>query len=244
MIKKNKQETIYELKKELSSIENLYKSNCVNWTGKTIDTDEYYTEIIANELLLNLSEFDKIKPITRTGTYCRENHKKIEIDLESNRKEEIFAKRIAYLNIGELGKIQDYQIPLKDTKADKGIGKIDLISYNDETKTLYLIELKYKGNKETLLRAILESYTYFKVVYKTKLIKDYFNNQEFILNKVFNSINPDDIEVKPAVLVVPECNAYNELLSMDNERPKMKALSLALGIKFFTLEFFVDETIL
>lgn len=239
-----KQETIDELKNELSSIEYLYKSKCINWTGKTKDTDEYYSEIIANELLRKLEEFDKIPPVTRTGTYCRENHKNIEIDLESNKKEEIFAKRIAYLNLGELGEIIDYQIPLKDTQADKGLGKIDLISYNDETKTLYLIELKYEGNKETLLRAILESYTYFKIVDKTKLINDCFTNQKFILNKVYNSINPEDIKVKPAVLVVPKCNAYDELINIDNEHPKMKALSLALEIKFYTLEFFIDETIL
>ena len=69
-MKKTKQETIDELKIELSSIENLYKSKCVNWTGKTKDTDEYYSEIIANELLRNLKEFDKIPAVTRN---CRHN---------------------------------------------------------------------------------------------------------------------------------------------------------------------------
>ena len=241
-MRKTKQETIDELNIELSTIENLYKSKCVNWTSTTKDTDEYYSEIIANELLRNLKEFDKIPAVTRKNTYYRENHKKIEIDLESNRKEEIFAKRIAYLNLGELGDIKDYQIPLKDTRADKGLGKIDLISYNDENKILYLIELKYEDNKETLLRATLESYTYYKIVDKTKLINDCFNNYKFILNKVYNSIKPEEIKVKPAVLLVPKCNPYDELEDMElGERPKLKALSLALGIKFFTLELSVYE---
>ncbi len=39
-MQKTKVETINELKKELSSIENLYKSNCVNWSGTTSDTNE------------------------------------------------------------------------------------------------------------------------------------------------------------------------------------------------------------
>ncbi|MCH8942111.1 MAG: hypothetical protein IIA48_06710 [Bacteroidetes bacterium] len=234
-MKKTKQETLNDLNNELSSIENLYKSGCVNWIGKTKDTDEFYSEIISNELLLNLKEFDKISIVTRKNTYCRANHKKIEINLESPRKEEIFAKRLAYLNLGELGEIKDYQIPLKDTKADKGLGKIDLISYNDETKILYLIELKYEGSDETLLRASLESYTYFKIVDKTKLIKDCFNN----------SIHPDEIKVMPAVLVVPNCNACDELEDVEiGNRPKFKALALALGIKFFTLELLVNDTIL
>lgn len=229
-MKKTKKETIDELNIELSTIENLYKSNCVNWTGKTKDTSEYYSEIIANELLRNLKVFDKIPVVSRTSTYCRENHKQIEINLESNRQEEIFAKRIAFLNLAGLGHIKDYQIPLKDSRADKGLGKIDLISYNKSTKSLYLIELKYEGNPETLLRATLESYTYYKTIDKNKLIIDCLKGS-----------NHSDIRIIPTVLVVPKCNPYDELMNMDNEHPKLKALSLALEIKFFTLEIFTDE---
>jgi hypothetical protein len=245
-MKKTRIETINELKKELSDIENLYKSKCVNWTGTTKDTDELYSEVIANELLRELKEFDKISTLTRTETYCRENHCNIEIDIcDSNRDEENFAKRITGLTLDGLGLIKDFQIPLKNAIANKGLGKIDLISFNEETKTLYLIELKYEGNKETLLRASLESYTYYKIVDKVKLINDCFNNQKFILNNVFNPIDPTEINVKPAVLVVPKCNAYNELEEVElGGRPKLKALALALDIKYFTVEFFTNETIL
>lgn len=234
-MKKTRIETINELKKELSDIENLYKSKCVNWTGTTSDTNELYSEIIANELLRELKEFDKISTVTRTETYCRENHCNIEIDIcNSNRDEENFAKRITGLTLDGLGLIKDFQIPLKDTRADKGLGKFDLISFNEETKTLYLIELKYEGNKETLLRASLESYTYYKIVDKDKLINDCFNNQ----------ISPGGINVKPAVLVVPKCNSYNELEDVKSgKRPKLKALALALDIKYFTVEFLINETI-
>jgi len=241
-----KNQTITEIKKELSNIESLYNSKCVNWTGKTNDTDEFYSEIIANELLQELKEFNKISTVTRTATYCRENHCNIEIDIcDSNRDEEIFAKRITGLTLEDLGLIIDFQIPLKDTRADKGLGKIDLISFNEETKTLYLIELKYGKNKETLLRASLESYTYYKIVDKIKLINDCFNNQKFIFNKIYNHVDPTQITVKPAVLVVPECNAYDELKDvLSSERPKLKALALALDIRYFTIEFFTSESIL
>lgn len=245
-MKKTRKETIDELKKELSNIENLYKSKCVNWTGTTSDTNEFYTEIIANELLRELKEFDRISTVTRTETYCRENHCNIEIDIcKSNRDEENFAKRLTYLTLENIGLIKDYQVPLKDTRADKGLGKIDLISFNEETKTLYLIELKYEGNKETLLRAMLESYTYYRIIDKVKLINDCFNNQKFIFTKAFNEVEPSEINVKPAVLVVPKCNAYDELESVEfGERPKLKALALALDIKYFTLEFLTNESIL
>jgi hypothetical protein len=234
-MKKTRKEIINELKKELCNIENLYKSKCINWTGATSDTKELYTEIIANELLREIKEFDRIPTTTRTGTYCRVNHCNIEIDIcKSNRDEENFAKRLTGLTLENLGLIKDFQIPLKDTRAHKGLGKIDLISFNEATKTLYLIELKYERNKETLLRASLESYTYYKIVDKDKLINDCFNNQ----------ISPGGINVKPAVLVVPKCNSYNELEDVKSgKRPKLKALALALDIKYFTVEFLINETI-
>jgi len=229
--------TIRELQKEILNISNLYNANCVNWIGKTNDTDEFYSEIIADELLRNLKEFDKISVVKRNSTYCRDNHKDIKIDLTSNREEEIFAKRIANLSFDELGTVLDYQIPLKDTRKNKGLGKIDLISYNKQNKILFLIELKYAGNKETLLRAILESYTYYKLVDKVKLIDDCINNQQFILNKLQNSVNSKEIKVVPTVLLVPNCQASDDLSEIEKcKRPKLLALAKALDIKFYTLD--------
>ena len=233
-MKKTKTEIIKELNRELKNIENLYKSKIVNQTGITKDTQELYSEIIANELLRELKEFDKISSITRTDTYCLKNHCNIEINLcGSNRDEENFAKRITGLTFDGPGLIKDFQIPLKNSALDKGLGKIDLISFNHISKTLYLIELKYEGSKDTLLRATLETYTYYRIVDKNKLIKDCFD------------IVPTEINVKPAVLVVPNSNTYDELKSLElGNRPKLKALALALDIEYFTLEFFSNKIIL
>ena len=234
-------ETLNKLKTEISKIDTLYKADCVKRIGTTKDTNEFYTEVISGQLLRDLKEFDKIKTVTRSSTYCRANHTTISIDLKSPRKEEIFAKRIAYLDLGELGVIKDYQIPLKDTKADKGLGAIDLMSFNHETNTLYLIELKYEGNREALLRAALEGYTYFRIIDTEKLIEDYKKSQ------TVSSVDFDNINVVPAVLVTPGCKAYdelNEMADVGKERPKLKSLSLALGIRYFTLKILVDESIL
>lgn len=232
-----KENIIEELMEELGTINNLYKAECVVRKGKTDITKELYTEVIAHELLRDLTKFENIKQITRTKSYCRENHFNIEFNYnESNRDEEIFAKRITGLNIDEVGVILDYQIPLKGSRIDKGVGKIDLISYNKENNNLHLIELKYKNNKETLLRAVLEAYTYYKRVDKNKLIKDYLSSK-FILSKVLLKSNLSDVNVIPTVLLVPECNPSKELTEMEfGKRPKLKALSLALGIDFFTLD--------
>ena len=225
------------LSNELNSIENLYKAPIVNWKGKTKDTQEYYTNLISDELLMNLSLFNSIKQVTRNSSYKVDSHCKIEIDCSSNRHEEIFAKRITGLHFDELGKIIDFQVPLKNSQKDGGLGKIDLLSYNQETKTLYLIELKHKGNEETLLRATLECYTYIKTIDKIKLINDYFNSSQFILNKALSSVNPNEIKVKTAVLLTPDCYAYDELEDVEiGDKPKLKALLLALEVDVFTID--------
>ncbi len=232
-----KENIIKELKEKLGTIDNLYKAECVVRKGKTDITKELYTEVIAHELLRHLTRFEDIKTITRIKPYSRENHFNIEFNYnESNRDEEIFAKRITGLNIDEIGVILDYQIPLKGSRDDKGVGKIDLISYNKENNNLHLIELKYKNNKETLLRAVLETYTYYKIVDKDKFINDYLSSK-FILSKVLLKSNISEINIIPTVLLVPECNPSKELTEMEfGKRPKLKALSLALGIEFFTLD--------
>jgi hypothetical protein len=159
MAKKTKDQTINDLRKELLKVEDLYRSGCVNWTGTTSDSKELYTEIIANELLQEIDKFDKIKRVTREATYFVPGHANIFINSRSNRDEEKFAKKLVNQDLGSLGRIKDYQIPLNDERKDK-LGDVDLVSYNEKTKTLFLIELKYKRNKETLLRASLEIFTH------------------------------------------------------------------------------------
>jgi len=232
-MKKTRKETINELEKDVNNIENFYNSKSVNWSGTTSDTKEFYTEIIAKELLDSLDDFDKINKITRRSSYKIHNHNKIEIDLgTSNRHEDIFAKRIFGLEFYELGRILDYQIPIRDTSKDKGLKAFDILSYNKRDNSFYLIELKYLGNKnDTLLRAILECYTYFKIVDHNKLMADY--NDEININ--------ESTKIKPVVLLVSSnenpCKSYNEFIEMnDNKRPFLKTLSSKLDIKIVTCE--------
>ena len=230
MTKYNEEETIIELRNALKDINTLYNKKCINWSGTAKHSHKQYTEIIAEELLNHIDKFDTIDNISRKSSYKRENHSNIKIDCKSNRDEEKFAKKIIDLELDTLGLITDYQIPLKDTMENKGIGKIDLISHNKESKRLFLIELKYKGNKDTLLRAILESYTYSKIVDTNKLKKDFLS-----------SVNPH--EIIPSILLVKGCKSYNELKEMeDDKRPHLRSLSKKLGIKLFTIEFMINES--
>lgn len=228
--KYSQSETIEILMDEKTKdISQLYNSECVNWKGKTTD-GIYYSEIIAKELLSSLKEFDNIESISRDSSYKIHNHNQIVIDLaKSNRLEDIFAKRIYGLEFQELGKILDYQIPIRNTNKDKGLKAFDLLSYEQNKNTLYLIELKYLGNNETLLRAMLECYSYLKLVDHERLIDSYKEDIG----------TAEKVSVKPVVLLVNSennpCNPALEYEEIDTEqRSMLKALSLALGLKFVT----------
>ena len=71
-----------------------------------------------------------------------------------------------------IGKIIDYQTPLKNVQTDDA-GKIDLLAYNKNTKILRILELKKLDSDETMLRCVLEAYTYLKIVDRDKLLKDF-----------------------------------------------------------------------
>ena len=109
----------------LKDISTLYKEDFINYRGNTTDTDEKYTEVISEWLLNNINLFDNIQKITRSSSYKVETHDGKHNNQDSNRKEEIMAMEIfnqGSLNI--LGKILDYQTPLKNEQDDKA-GKID-----------------------------------------------------------------------------------------------------------------------
>ena len=167
-----------EILEEIQDMVNFYKRKVVNYRGKTSDSKDYYTEVVAEWVLKNIYLFDYIKPITREKSYKVDSHDGIIKNEESKREEEKIAMKLFDLSQNQrkvfdvIGKIIDYQTPLKDIQTDKA-GKIDLLAYNKKEKILRILELKRPGSKETMLRCVLEAYTYSKVVDKAKLLKDF-----------------------------------------------------------------------
>lgn len=220
-----KQKTIKKLNAFKESMDHLYNAHFINWSGKTEDSKEFYTEVIAKELLGMLSELKSISMISRTKSYNIIAHNRIDINPKSNRHEEIFAKELLNLHDERLGTILNYQIPLKNTQKDKA-GKIDLISFNERRNSVHLIELKYDGNKETLLRTVLEIFTYSKIVDSDRLLRDF--------PEIKSDLGP---KIIPTVLMTKECTCFKELEEMVNgKRPKLKELSQELGIEFYSID--------
>ena len=149
---------------------NFYKSAVVNYKGKVTGSKDLYSEVIAETLINDNFIKDWLNLIPVRPEHFMINHPNTDENVDAlkitNRKEEILAKLLFYQReVAGLGYIFDYQTPLKATKNDS-YGKIDLLGYNKADECYSVIELKYRpsGSDETLLRCILEAYTYYKLL--------------------------------------------------------------------------------
>ena len=221
----SKDEIIKKLEVAKSEMWKFYSQDFVNYRGKTSDKErDYYTEIIAKWLLDNIELFNDIKMISRENSYKVDSHDGKNKDKDSNREEEKIAMKLFDLSQNQgkvfeiIGKIIDYQTPLKDIQTDKA-GKIDLLAYNESKKTLRILELKKPDSEETMLRCVLEAYTYLKVVDKDKLLKD------FGLQK--------NTKIKACPFVFYGKEQYKE---MQEDRKNLKELIEKLEIEVIYLE--------
>ncbi|MCX4340334.1 MAG: hypothetical protein OSJ72_11885 [Lachnospiraceae bacterium] len=202
-----------------------YKQGFINYRGKSSDTKEFYTEIIAEFLCYHITEYKTgINCIMRESSYKTKGHDG-EYDPASNREEEKIAMDIFNLSnahgpLNLIGRIIDYQTPLKSNANDEA-GKIDLLSFDG--KTMRILELKKPDSKETMLRCVLEGYTYLQTVCHEKLIKDF----ECTLRKDF-LYNPEDVEVKANPFVFYDGEQFRE---MSQHRPYLHNLMALLDSK-------------
>ena len=221
----SKDEIIKKLEVTKSEMWKFYSQDFVNYRGKTSDKEGYYyTEIIAKWLLNNIELFNDIKMISRENSYKVDSHDGKIKNEKSGREEEIIAMKLFDFSQNQgkvfdiIGKIIDYQTPLKNVQTDD-VGKIDLLAYNKKEKILRILELKRPGSKETMLRCVLEAYTYLKILDKTKLLKD------FEL--------PEDTVIKACPFVFYGKEQYRE---MQQDREHLKDLIEKLGIEVIYLE--------
>ena len=222
--KYSKEEIIKKLEESKSEMGQFYSENFLNYISETSDKEGDYTEIIAGWLLDNIELFDDIEMISRKSNYKVKTHDGVIKNEGSKREEEKIAMKLFELSQNQgkvfdiIGKIVDYQTPLKDIQTDKA-GKIDLLAYNEEEKILRILELKRPDSKETMLRCVLEAYTYLKVVDKDKLLKDFGL--------------PEDTEIKACAFVFYDGKQRKE---MKDDREKLEELIEKLDIEVIYLK--------
>lgn len=216
-------ETLEKCEKAFKNKNTFYKKNFINYRGKTTDTKEYYTEVVAEFLCDNIDEYvNGIECISRKSPYKTEEHDGI-YNPKSNREEEkiamqIFTQSKKFGVFDFIGNIEDYQTPLKST-ADDEAGKIDLLSFDGNI--MRILELKKPDSKETMLRCVLESFTYMKTVDCRKLILDF-------------GYEPSNVIVKASPFVFYDGEQHHE---MNHPRPHLRKLMTLLDSKpFYIIE--------
>ena len=163
-----------KLTEEQKFAANFYKAPIINYkghvSGKSKVNNTRYSEVIADTLVSKgyIKTWLELQPLRPNHFDTGHNHSE-SVDINklqiSNRKEEILAKLLFYQReVKDLGYIFDYQTPLKKDRSNS-YGKIDLLGYNSKDKCYSIIELKYRpsGSDETILRCVLEAYTYYKL---------------------------------------------------------------------------------
>lgn len=227
-----RKEIITLCEKAFENKSTFYKKGFVNYRGKTTDTKEYYTEVVAEFLCEHSDEYlNGIERISRKSSYKTQGHDGI-YDPKSNREEEKIAMQMFVQSKNDgpfdyIGNIEDYQTPLKSCVGDDA-GKVDLLSFDGNI--MRILELKKPDSKETMLRCVLEGFTYMKTVDCDKLISDF-------------GYEPTKVVVKASPFVFCKKEQHKE---MSQKRPHLRKLMALLDSKPFYIKinndkYFVEE---
>ena len=224
-----------ECYKKLSNPKLFYKPEyfkLIKATGQTSDTGEFISEVIAEFIIEHIDVFEKgINPEQRKRYRDTTNHENL-VSSKSVRstndlltiREKDLAKELFNLYkenpLPPIGTIVDVETPLtarqSEDKAAEGRGDIDLLA--DDGRRLVILELKKTDNKESMLRCVMESYTYLKTVNHKNLIDDFVKNEKLL----------DSYIVTASPLVFKGGEQYKEMT--EQNRPQLKKLMNLLGI--------------
>ena len=165
---------------------NCYKSAAVNYRSLTKGTPRrLVTEVLSAWICANFKKYRREMFVCTRGAKSRgavyrqvdakgrDLHDGRAPDGPSPRAEDRIAMTFKGRSFRSIGKVLDYQVPLKDRQSDE-MGKIDLVSYDKRTNRLFLLELKDISNKkETLLRCLLEAYAYSRSLDRSAFSAEY-----------------------------------------------------------------------
>ncbi|SFQ26818.1 hypothetical protein SAMN02910358_01355 [Lachnospiraceae bacterium XBB1006] len=188
-----------------------YAETFIKSEDKTKDGEEFRTEVIAGFVLKNLDVFNNGIPIITRGNYkmSHDGHLTDTNQVEKNTAKKLFnLSKEKGLSFPYIGVVEDYETPLNDRNG-QGAGAIDVLSVNREESTVYILELKKDGSPETMLRCVLEAYTYLKTVDRINLFKSFDI--------------PEHYDLKAAPLVFKRGLPWEQMQEID-KHPNLKKL--------------------
>lgn len=179
----------------------IYRYSAIDWQKH--DGVDYailsgvWQEYIVQKYLRDTNILKAIEPTKRSG-----NKKIFEKDRKSSAKK--IPEKVQCRELKEcaaetaLGKILDFQVPLKADRADCK-GELDLVAKVNKN-TIRIIEYKVPNSDEPLLRAVLEAITYYRQINGANV-----NESEYLID--FNNVFEEQCNIIDIAIVVPD-HAY------------------------------------
>ena len=220
-----------KVKDASNNMNTFYNMPFINYQGYTRDCKKLFDcEYISEVICQNIDKWfldEAIKSVKRKQGYFPEGHTAESRFVPSDREEEKIAM-FYYVNQEDndgIGTLLDYQTPLKGKRTDS-VGKVDLLSYDANDKSILFLELKKPESKETLLRCLVESFTYTKFVDKEEFSKD--------LKAVKNI---EYIRIVPCALFFKNSRPYEDYERVKSGSfPFTKKLIKKLGVRLYCIE--------
>ena len=198
-------------------VKSFYKSTIINRTGRTRDTKEYYTEVIAELLLEKYEYINRIggnvnirssKPFNCGHQGIPNIDRRMEVYGRIKFNEKLLAFALFNSNQEyDFGRVFDYEVPLKEKMSDRH-GKIDLVAVKGNAIKLIELKVNNSSGKETLLRAILEIITYYKYLIASK------SNFIFDFQKALGK--KPDYDFQPVILAEQDSFCAQQLNEINN----------------------------
>ena len=150
--------------------------------------------------------------------------------------EKVIAKKLFNCNpnhLGTIGRIFDYEVPLEipksgKKKGDLRLGDIDLVSVTDNC--IYLLEFKRPKSNESLLRCVLEIYTYHKQLPHKIFVESFIKTGK--LKK--------ELPLKPAILIFEDSVAYEQYKEKDKNKKALEIMEKA-KVELFIIKETADR---
>ena len=229
-------ETIEKVDELVQNPQTLYRGSIINKRGRTPGREVPYSEIIAKrllhthhipELLQRLPKIPKgveFRPTDHDGTLLDPTILGIE---QENR---VAVALYNHHALGELGTVIDYLIPI--APEGKQIGTIDLLSFNEETNTLFVIGYHHhEGRRDTLLHCTLELATLRNSIDDLRFIRSY---ADLLIGPDGSPVDPKEVKVESAILFL-EGSYQDRSVRALKRMPHVSDLMIAFGIRVFVI---------
>ena len=222
---------IFKQSSNINLIQMFYQKQYVISPNNTNDSKKVrYSKIVADELCKDsfkkLNQFYRIPTITRKDSYKSSEH--TSSALKASIPEKAICKAMYGQNFKYIGKIIDFETPISRYNDD-GFAGFDLLSQNDETEEIFLLEVKKPDSPETFLRCVLEVMTYYFTIDHTLLKHDFGISQDYT--------------IIPATLIFNYSKPYQDMedTSQSNLRNLIKKFHDDFGFRMFYFD--IDEEI-